>query len=182
MKLLIGVLIIIFCSCKKNDTDTFNSSSINFNVKATASMPCTGTSTITINNLVGNYTYKIDNSIYQTAPVFINITVGKHLVTVRDANSREQNKEINIDTVLIGTLFKTVKHLLVTKCAPCHVGYNPQGGLDWNNACDVLNGWDRIKERAVFGNPSLMPQSGLLPLNERIKITDWINAGHNYTQ
>ena len=182
MKWLIGILIIIFCSCKKNNTDTINSSPITFNVNATASMPCRGTSTVTINDLVGNYTYKIDNSIYQPAPVFINITVGKHMVTVRDANSREQNKEIKIDTVLIGTLFKTVKHLLVTKCTPCHVGFNPQGGLDWNNVCDVVNSWDRIKERAVFGNPSPMPQSGLLPLNERIKIIDWINAGHNYTQ
>jgi hypothetical protein len=177
------VPIIILCSCKKSatDSDITLPPSFNFNVNATPSMPCTGTGTVTINDLNGNYTYKIDNGIYQPSPVFINIKVGSHLVTVRAANNKEQNKEIIVDTVPNGVLFKTVQQLLVAKCTPCHMGVNPQSGLDWNNVCDVVNSWDRIRERAVFGNPSPMPQPGLLPQTERNKIIDWINAGHGYT-
>jgi hypothetical protein len=33
----------------------------------------------------------------------------------------------------------------------------------------------------VDGNPSPMPTGGLLPANERQKITDWINAGGRIT-
>jgi hypothetical protein len=54
-------------------------------------------------------------------------------------------------------------------------------GLDWKSSCDILQFWDRIKARAIDGNPSPMPQAGLLPLSEINKIMDWINAGHRYS-
>ena len=180
MRWLTLISMIILCSCKKNVTDTAISPSFNFSVNTTASMPCTGTGTVTINDLIGNNEYKIGNGNYQPSPVFLNVKVGNHIITVKDLKNREQKKAIIVDTMPSGTLFKNVKELLVTRCTPCHIGFNPQSGFDWSNVCDVINSWDRINERAVLGNPSPMPQSGLLLLAERNKIIDWINAGHGY--
>jgi hypothetical protein len=46
---------------------------------------------------------------------------------------------------------------------------------------DVVNSWDRIKIRAVDGNPSFMPQGGELTGPDKQKIVDWVNAGHRIT-
>jgi len=54
---------------------------------------------------------------------------------------------------------------------------NASGGVNLSTDCSIVSGKDRIKARAVDGNPSPMPSSGLLPAAERQKITDWINAG-----
>lgn len=80
-----------------------------------------------------------------------------------------------------GPTFLKVKSILVTYCLQCHGGVNPQAGLDWSRDCDILTYWDRIKARAVDGDPSPMPQAGLMPLAERSKISAWIQAGHRYT-
>lgn len=42
----------------------------------------------------------------------------------------------------------------------------------------ILSSWDRIKARAVDGNPSFMPRAQNSPLStvNKQKITDWVNA------
>lgn len=64
----------------------------------------------------------------------------------------------------------------------CHSGINPQAGIDFTRICDILNHWDRIQARAVDGNPSPMPPTGIIPIVERNKILDWINTGHLYEE
>ena len=79
-------------------------------------------------------------------------------------------------------LFLSVKNLLVNKCSPCHF----QGGLsaggtdfDFSLACNIVNKWDRIKDRAVDNIPTPMPD---IPLSgaEKTIITNWVNGGHSY--
>lgn len=96
----------------------------------------------------------------------------KPLVTCSSVDLSAQNP---------GPVFLQVKSILATHCLQCHSGVNPQAGLDWSRDCDILTYWDRIKARAVDGNPSPMPQAGLIPLAERSKISAWIQAGHQYT-
>jgi uncharacterized membrane protein len=79
-----------------------------------------------------------------------------------------------------GPAFLQVKRILATHCLQCHSGVNPQAGLDWSRDCDILTYWDRIKARAVDGDPSPMPQAGLMPKDERNQIMAWINKGHLY--
>lgn len=79
-----------------------------------------------------------------------------------------------------GPVFLEVKKILATHCQQCHSGVNPQAGLDWSRDCDILTYWDRIKARAVDGDPSPMPQAGLISIPERKQIIDWINMGRPY--
>ena len=113
---------------------------------------------------------------------FENISVGKHTVYVKDSNGCEASKEVSIDTIASGTKFREVATILKTRCSLCHSGLNPQAGLDFTRNCDILANWNRIQARAVEGNPSPMPPTGLIPLEERNKILLWINSGHTYEQ
>lgn len=88
---------------------------------------------------------------------------------------------VDLSTQTPGPAFLQVKRILATNCLQCHSGVNPQAGLDWSRDCDILTYWDRIKARAVDGDPSPMPQAGLMPMAERSLITAWIQAGHRYT-
>jgi hypothetical protein len=53
--------------------------------------------------------------------------------------------------------------------------------MNWTVDCNIVNFKDRIRERAVNGNPSVMPPTGSLPASEKLKITNWINAGGRFT-
>jgi len=88
---------------------------------------------------------------------------------------------VDISTLRAGPAFLQVKRILANQCLQCHSGVNPQAGLDWSRDCDILQYWDRIKARAVDGDPSPMPQAGLIPESERNQIMAWIQAGHRYT-
>ncbi len=88
---------------------------------------------------------------------------------------------VDISSQTPGPLFLQVKRILSTHCLQCHSGVNPQAGLDWSRDCDILTYWDRIKARAIDGDPSPMPQAGLMPIDERSQISAWIQAGHRYT-
>jgi uncharacterized membrane protein len=80
-----------------------------------------------------------------------------------------------------GPLFTAVKNLLQANCVVCHNASNPNGGMNWEVDCNIVMFKNNILNRAVNGNPSPMPPTGLLPPAERQKIVDWINAGGRYT-
>ena len=152
-------------------------------VSSTASHPCSGSGSIEIKEPVSaNFQYKIDNQPIQNQPIFLNVKMGKHILVAKDQNGCEITKEVVIDTINIvqGNTFKQVKKILSNRCISCHSGYNPHAGLNFTRSCDIINNWDRIQARAVNGTPTPMPQAGLIPLNERNKIVEWIANGHKY--
>jgi uncharacterized membrane protein len=55
------------------------------------------------------------------------------------------------------------------------------GGYNFDNNCSIVTYWNKIQSSAVTGNN--MPKSPQAPLTaaEKQKITNWINAGHLYT-
>jgi hypothetical protein len=173
------LLISILFSCKKQNDSCTNTIEIKYT--KTSSQPCTATGTVKIMSPVSsNLLYKIDNGDFKISPEFLNVATGKHTIIIKDENNCESKKEVVVDTILVGPKFLEVMKVLDKYCSKCHTGLNPPASLDFTNACDVLKSWQRIEARAVFGISSPMPQDGLMPLNERNKIVEWINAGHLY--
>lgn len=86
-----------------------------------------------------------------------------------------------------GPLFSAVKSMMQTNCAVsgCHVGSNPQNGLNFSIDNTIVAQKDRIKVRAVdnAGTPQQMPAPPNPPLSaaDKKKITDWISAGGRLT-
>lgn len=81
---------------------------------------------------------------------------------------------------IAGPKYQAVKALINTNCAisGCHAGtQSPNFTVD----CNIINNKLLIKARAVDGIPSFMPPTGPLPVSERNKITEWINAGGRFT-
>lgn len=172
--------IILLFSC---NTDNFQEcdSIPEISTGITNSHPCMPNGDLEITSPVNvNYSYKIDQGKFQSNPVFEGISVGQHTLFVKDDRGCETSKEVVVDTIPKGIEFAEVAAILKTRCTSCHSGVNPHAGLDFLRVCDVLNHWDRIQARAVEGNPSPMPSTGLIPLEERNKILLWINKGHTY--
>ena len=178
--LILKLLLVSFYSCKK-ESIMLCSFGVPVYVSTTPSQPCSGTGSIHINEPVGaNYQYKIDSQPFQNNPKFLNVQVGRHILVLKDQNGCEAVKEIILDTIAQGNKFYQVKQILSNRCSSCHSGNNPHAGIDFTNNCYIINNWDRIHARAVNGFPSPMPQAGLIPLEERNKIIEWITYGLNY--
>ena len=75
-----------------------------------------------------------------------------------------------------GPKFTAVEGIINSKCVSCHNG-NQSPNL--TTACNIVNEWSDIKYRCV--EVKTMPQSGPLPTAEQQAITDWVDAGHKYT-
>jgi len=167
----------------------------------TAPNPCTGV-TITISSIVvnnrpceapngsitatgaggtGPYTYNINGGVFQSSNVFSGLGAAVHSVGAKDANGCVGIVNTTVSNMAEGPLFLAVKNLIQANCVSCHSSAISNGGMNFQVDCNIVNSKDRIRERAVNGNPSAMPQSGLLPASERAKITDWINAGGRFT-
>ena len=153
---------------------------IDITVVSTNSDPCNGTGSINVTVPTGlGFQYSI-NGTFQPSPVFNKLLPGTYNISVKQANGCTNSTKAIVNTIEAGSLYNNVKSLLVTNCVSCHGGTNPQAGISFMRDCDIINNWDRIDARAVKGNPSPMPQGGLLPLSERNKIIAWINAGHRF--
>jgi hypothetical protein len=153
------------------------SSSTNPNVPCSASN--NGSITITPGGGTGPYTFSLNGGAFQSSNVFNGLASGNFLITARDVNNCTGSGNAFVGTASEGPLFSLVKTLIQNNCAisGCHAGVqSPDFRIDCNI---VINGL-LIQQRAVFGNPSPMPPTGLLSPSERQKITNWINAGGQY--
>ena len=150
-------------------------------ITITNSHPCLPNGTLEINSPVrANYSYKLNQGNFQSNPVFEGISLGPHMLIVKDNFGCETSKEVVVGTIPKGIEFAEVATILNTRCSTCHSGVNPHAGIDFTRVCDILTHWNRIQARAVEGNPSPMPSTGLIPIEERNKISQWINKGHTY--
>jgi hypothetical protein len=142
--------------------------------------PPTGSITATGCGGTGPYTYSLNGGAFQASGLFSNLAAANYNVTAKDVNGCLGTVSVNVPNRPQGPLFTQVKTLLQNNCVVCHNSANPNGGMNWEVDCNIVNFKNRILERAVNGNPSPMPPSGLLPASERQKIVDWINAGGRY--
>lgn len=150
----------------------------------TASTPCesaNGKITVTASGGTGLFTYSLNGGTFQPSNIFTSLAAGNYVITARDANGCTGNGNATVADLPAGPLFSAVKSLVQTNCVSCHNNTVANGGMNWTIDCNLVTFKDRIKARAVDGNPSPMPEGGLLPASERQKITDWINAGGKFT-
>ena len=144
--------------------------------------PVNGSITATASGGTAPYTYSLNGGAFQSSNVFSNLNTGVYAVTAKDVNGCTGTSSNSVVSSLpAGPLFSAVKNVLQANCVTCHNASTPNGGMDWTIDCNIVNNRERIRARAVDGNPSVMPPTGLLPASERQKITDWINAGGRYT-
>ncbi len=151
-------------------------------VSTTSSDKCspTGTITVTATGSTG-FTYQLNGGAYQLLNVFSNLAPGSYTITVKDADNCTKSVTASIGVVNAGPLFNNVRTLIMSQCKPCHVNGGNNGGVNFDNDCTIVLKKDRIKARAVDGNPSPMPLNGSLTAAQKKIITDWINAGGQYS-
>jgi len=176
----IGLLIILLAiGCSKKAEVPCRAIAIS--AITTASQPCIGQGKIMITSPMGSsWIYKIGNSSFQSSSSFEGLLPATYTIKAKNEAGCVDSAIIIVSEITSGPLFSNIKNLLVINCISCHGGNNPQAGVNFESNCEIINNWQRIKARAVDGNPSPMPQGGLLPLIERNKITNWINAGHRF--
>lgn len=144
--------------------------------------PCgTGsTVTVTASGSTG-FTYSLDGGAFQSSNVFTAVAKGDHTVSAKTSGGCTKSAQVTVAVAPAGPLFSALRTMIVANCNSCHSGAGASGGRDYTNDCTIVTNADRIKARAVDGNPSFMPQSGQLSAADKKKITDWIAAGAKYT-
>ncbi len=80
-----------------------------------------------------------------------------------------------------GPKFQMVDSLINATCAGggCHTQGGNAGGYSFNTKCDIVNAWGAIQSACV--DRSSMPLGSPFDASQKQIITDWVNAGHKYT-
>ncbi len=166
------------------DPDPCAGITITQNINTTAHVPCTGSNNGSVISLAGGglfpYTYSLNGGAFQSSGTFNNLAAASYTVTAKDANNCQGIANAIVTTAPAGPLFAQVRTLVQNNCAisGCHAGtQSPDFRID----CNIVNNGTLIQQRAVNGNPSPMPPTGLLSSTERAKITNWINGGGRYS-
>lgn len=144
----------------------------------------TGIITITAGGSTG-FTYQLNSGAFQASNIFTGLAVNTYTIAAKDADGCIKTGTASITQSPAGSNFSLVKTILQTNCAlsGCHSGSSPTGGLNFTLDCTIASSWDRIKARAVDGNPDFMPPAPnpQLSATDKQKILDWIAAGHKFT-
>jgi hypothetical protein len=179
---------VIFLSCNKNDNplpDPCLGVSYDIQYFKTESVSPANNGTITITSPVGDtLSYQLNSTAFQSSPIFSNLAAGDYRIIVKNQKGCTDTTTITIYNY--GPKYALVKQLIAGTggiggyCGPCHLDGAVNGGKNFDTDASIVASWDRIKARAVDGNPSFMPQTPNSPLTlaDRQKITDWVNAGH----
>jgi hypothetical protein len=162
-----------------------NGVSILVNNTFTNTVPCqaaNGTINAIASGGTSPYTFSINGGLFQSSGIFSGLNTGSYIITAKDANlCTGSSSSTIIGSVIGGPLFAQVKAVLQANCVSCHNAGNANGGMNWDIDCNIVANKDRIRARAVDASPSAMPPTGLMPLSERQKIVNWINAGGRYS-
>lgn len=197
--LLLITVIIIFSSCNKGGGST----------SKPPANPCAGVTvsvagTVTANTGSNNgsitatatggssFTFNLNGGAFQSSGIFSNLASGTYTVTAKNNDGCTGSAQFTVITNsgsacsgTAGPLFTAVRSVIRTNCAlsGCHTNPIPQNGIDYMDDCQIVAQKDRIKIRAVDGNPAFMPPPPINPLSaaDKKKITDWIAAGGLYT-
>lgn len=180
--LIFGFLITLMFSCSKNDEpvpDPCLGVSYDVQYFKTEAIGTANNGTISINYPIGDtITYQLNSGSFQTSSNFSNLAPGSYVVTVKNQKGCTDTAQITI--LNYGPKYALVKQIVLGYCGPCHLNGAANGGKNFDTDASIIASWDRIKARAVDGNPSFMPQAPNSPLStvDKQKITDWVNAGH----
>lgn len=133
------------------------------------------------------FTYNINGGAYQASNVFLNLTAAAYLIGVKDANGCTKTQTATVGVVASGPLFAQVRTLITTRCSGsgCHMNGGNAAGYNFDPDCTIVTKWSAINSTSVLYSSGWvkMPKSpqSLLTAAEKAIITNWINAGHKYT-
>jgi len=146
--------------------------------------PATGSITVTVTGSTG-FTYNINGGAYQISNLFSTLAAGTYTVGVKDANGCTKTATATVSNAPSGPLFAQVRTLISTRCSGsnCHLNGQSQKGYNFDADCSIVTYWSQINKTSVTYTMTKMPISPqpLLTAAEKQKITDWINAGHRFT-
>lgn len=147
--------------------------------------PASGVITVTAGGS-GGYTYNINGGAYQTSNVFSTLTAGNYTIGVKDANGCTKTATATVGNTPMGPLFSNMRTLISSRCngSGCHIGTgNSASGYNFDNDCSIVSKWSQINQSCVTYTLKKMPKSPqpLLTAAEKLVITNWINAGHRFT-
>lgn len=168
--------------CSKKDTpipDPCLGVSYDVQYFKTESIGSSNNGTIAITFPIGDtISYQLNSGVYQASPGFTNLAPGNYVITVKNQNGCTDTAQITI--LNYGPKYALVKQIINGYCGPCHLNGAVNGSKNFDTDASIVSSWDRIKARAVDGNPSFMPATPNSPLTnvDKQKITDWVNAGH----
>lgn len=181
------------CLGTKQVTLTATSPCTNVAIVITAvivnTVPCVtpannGSITVTATGSTG-FTYNINGGTYQTSNVFASLNAGNHLLGVKDANGCTQTKSVTIVATTPGPLFANMRTLITTRCSGggCHMNGSSAAGYNFDSDCNIVSKWSQINGACVTYTLKKMPISpqATLTAAEKLVITNWVNAGHRYT-
>lgn len=78
-----------------------------------------------------------------------------------------------------GPKFTAVESLIKSTCGGCHLNGGNDGGYNFDGLCSIINSWSEINSSCVIR--STMPKGNRFTSSQKQIITDWVNAGHKYT-
>jgi hypothetical protein len=169
-----------------------NSTNIVITTTVVNTTPCVtpaanGSITVTATGSTG-LTYNINGGAYQTGNVFSSLIAGTYLIGVKDLNGCTKTQSTTVGVITSGPLFAQVRTLISTRCSGsgCHIGAgNSAAGFNFDADCNIVAKWNDINQTAVLYTPGRvkMPKSpqAFLTTAEKAIITNWVNAGHRYT-
>jgi hypothetical protein len=146
-----------------------------------------GSITITATGSTG-FTYNINGGAYQASNVFANLNAGNFLMGVKDVNGCTKTQTVTVSVVASGPLFAQVRNLISTRCngSGCHIGAgNNAAGYNFDANCSIVSSWTPINHTCILYTNGWvkMPKNPqpFFTAAEKLIITNWINAGHRYT-
>ncbi len=166
-----------------------NSVNITITTAVVNTTPCVtptanGSITVTAAGSTG-FTYNINGGAYQTSNVFANLNAGTFLLGVKDAAGCTKTQSQIVGVVPKGPLFTNMRTLISTRCSGsgCHMNGTTTAGYNFDADCSIVTKWSQINGACVTYTLKKMPISpqSLLNATEKTMITNWINAGHRYT-
>jgi uncharacterized protein (DUF2141 family) len=138
-----------------------------------------GSITLTASGSTG-FTYSKDGgTTFQASNVFSNLAAGNYPVVVKDVNGCTKSQTVTVSSNPGGTNFNLVRNLMIARCGSCHFNNASDGGVNFDDKCNIVTKWDRINTRCVIQTTNTMPPNPL-STTEKQTITNWVNAGHRY--
>ena len=87
------------------------------------------------------------------------------------------SRDCSNPSVQKGAKFTAVESIIQSNCVSCHSANGTSPNL--STPCTIVDNWSNINNACVVNQT--MPQSGPLSSTDQQAITDWVNAGHLYT-
>ncbi len=163
--------------------------SIVINQTIVSATPCiaptnNGSITATATGSTG-FTYNISGGAYQASGLFNALNPATYIVGAKDANGCINTKSITVGVVPQGATFAPVRALITLRCggSGCHLNGQNTAGYNFDADCSIVTKWSQINAACVTGGLVRMPIVPLPALTaaEKLLITNWVNAGHRYT-